>query len=160
MRKSRHLIALDGDEATSYQKRVARDRDCRGRAASNLQVLPLLPLLPWLIPPGYRRRRLKSIVIDRFRVVTGRKQPQSTVLPGSGQSVHQSVSGLVQTARTGWYRSKRQTLVAVCRYVLSMASDHEFSVAPCITRYRRYVPGRWFTGTRSPCTGRYELQIL
>ncbi|RZS22679.1 hypothetical protein BHM03_00055487 [Ensete ventricosum] len=34
------------------------------------------------------RRRSKSTVTDRFRVVTGRKQPQSTAAPGSGRSTY------------------------------------------------------------------------
>ena len=57
------------------------DRDRRGRAAPDFQVLPfLLTLFP-------------STVTDRSRVVTGQKQPKLAVLPNSGRSVYWSIGG-------------------------------------------------------------------
>ncbi|RWW24471.1 hypothetical protein GW17_00011239 [Ensete ventricosum] len=49
------------------------------------------------------RRRSKSIVTGRFRVVTGRKQPQSAVPPGSGRSAYWSTGRPVCTAQYGRY---------------------------------------------------------
>ncbi|RZS18478.1 hypothetical protein BHM03_00050746 [Ensete ventricosum] len=46
--RSHHLVAIDEEETTSKRKRVATDWDRRGRAALDLQVLPLLSLLPIL----------------------------------------------------------------------------------------------------------------
>ncbi|RWW05417.1 hypothetical protein BHE74_00028728 [Ensete ventricosum] len=44
--------------------------------------------------------------------IMGRKQPQSTVPPGSGQSAYRSGGGPVHTAQYGWYHSVLQTLVS------------------------------------------------
>ncbi|RWW85249.1 hypothetical protein BHE74_00006089 [Ensete ventricosum] len=50
--------------------------------------------LPRLIPPDNDRRRLKSTVTGRFRVVTRKKQLQSAVPPGNGRSTFCSAGGL------------------------------------------------------------------
>ncbi|RZS14682.1 hypothetical protein BHM03_00046402 [Ensete ventricosum] len=55
------------------------------------------------LPFDSDRRRSKSIVTGRFRVVTGRKQPQSTVPPGSGRSAYWSTGRPVCTAQYGQY---------------------------------------------------------
>ncbi|RRT84932.1 hypothetical protein B296_00003550 [Ensete ventricosum] len=57
--------------------------------------------LPGLILLEIGRRQSKST-----GMVTGRKQPQSTVLPGSRRSANRSAGGLVHTAHTGRYMSK------------------------------------------------------
>ncbi|RWW58948.1 hypothetical protein BHE74_00034148 [Ensete ventricosum] len=68
--------------------------------------------LPRLIPLEIGCQRLKSIVTGRFWVVTGWKQPQWMVPPGSGWSTYRSAGGLVCTAHTRWYMLKRQSLVS------------------------------------------------
>ncbi|RZS07380.1 hypothetical protein BHM03_00038211 [Ensete ventricosum] len=57
--------------------------------------------------PHSGRRRLKSTVIGRFRVVMGWKQPQSAVLPGIGRYDSKSLTLL----STIWYDSW-----LTCRY--------------------------------------------
>ncbi|RWW55467.1 hypothetical protein BHE74_00037893, partial [Ensete ventricosum] len=101
-------------------QREARRRRIRiRRATSYLQVLPfLLPLLllsPLLSPSAdTARQRPTTVKIDycaRFRMVTGRKQPQLVVSPRSGRSAYRSVGRLVCTTRTGQYDSKMPTLL-------------------------------------------------
>ncbi|RWW35224.1 hypothetical protein BHE74_00059872 [Ensete ventricosum] len=78
------------------------------RAASDLQVLSFL--LPRLIPPEIDQRQSNSIVTGRFRVVTGRKQPNSAKSPGSGRFAYRSAGRPVCTARYGCYPSVLKTL--------------------------------------------------
>ncbi|RWW38236.1 hypothetical protein BHE74_00056545 [Ensete ventricosum] len=50
-----------------------------------------------LLQPYNCRQRLKLILTDRFRVVTGWKQPQLAVPPDSGRSAYRSAGELVPT---------------------------------------------------------------
>ncbi|RWW17981.1 hypothetical protein GW17_00018059 [Ensete ventricosum] len=85
-------------EATSHLRRPATDRDCRGRAVPDLQVLPFLPS-PLADTARERVRRLTSIVTNRFLAVTRRKQPQSMIPPSSGRSACWSTTGSVGNDR-------------------------------------------------------------
>ncbi|RZS13484.1 hypothetical protein BHM03_00045078 [Ensete ventricosum] len=78
-------------------------------------------LVPWPIPPEIdhpttiddgqnqplpldnSRRRSKSTVTDRFRVVTGRKQPQSMVPPSNEWFAYRSAGEPVRTGGTHQY---------------------------------------------------------
>ncbi|RRT67450.1 hypothetical protein B296_00010236 [Ensete ventricosum] len=67
--------------------------------------------LPQLILPETDRRWSKSIIANRFQVVTGRKQLQSVVPRSSGRSAYRSTDGSECTALYERYRSVLHSLV-------------------------------------------------
>ncbi|RWW00836.1 hypothetical protein BHE74_00016099 [Ensete ventricosum] len=98
MRRSRRRCRCD------MHRRAATDRDVKGERCQISRFFLFFShffLLPRLILHG--RRRSKS----------GRKQPQSTVLLGSGRSMHRSAGGLVHTAQYVQYHSVLLTLLII-----------------------------------------------
>ncbi|RWV99107.1 hypothetical protein BHE74_00015734 [Ensete ventricosum] len=107
---SRETKSPTGDESFLHPQATYRESS----TLFFLQVLPFLLLfffsLPRLIPPEIGHRRSKSTGNDRFRVVTGRKQPQLAIPPDSGQSTYRSAGRPVRTAHTRWYDLISRTL--------------------------------------------------
>ncbi|RWW11261.1 hypothetical protein GW17_00025140 [Ensete ventricosum] len=90
-------ISPRGEKDRGDGKEIARGRRIvQAKSSIGLQILP--PLVDTAqnrsLPPDNNRRRSKSTVIDRFQVVTGRKQPQSMVPPDSEWSAYRLASGL------------------------------------------------------------------
>ncbi|RZS21903.1 hypothetical protein BHM03_00054605 [Ensete ventricosum] len=91
----RHFFSLSGEKKSPAGEEIACGRRiARGKSSATLSFSsPSSSFsLPQLIPPKISRRRSKSIVTGRFRVVTGRKQPQSTVPLDSRRSAYQSAN--------------------------------------------------------------------
>lgn len=72
---------------------------------------------------------MRDNLVDRFRVVAGRKQSQSTVPPDSKQSAYRSASGLIRTAQYGLYYSKLKSFVCMISYKGEIAKITPFLCA-------------------------------
>ncbi|RWW67574.1 hypothetical protein BHE74_00024968 [Ensete ventricosum] len=97
------LLLARGEEVARGQRNrslVSRAMDHVGDGSTDSRFFPLF----FFLPP--------SVVDDRFLVVTGRKQPQSAVSLGGGQSAYRSIHIVSMVSRsTRRLGSVRQTLI-------------------------------------------------
>ncbi|RZR78430.1 hypothetical protein BHM03_00003763 [Ensete ventricosum] len=101
------LLPVRGEEIT-HGRRIARREEtgqrierCGKKSRFSFSSPSSSFSLPRLRPLEIGLRRLKSIVIGRFRMVTGKNNYYLAVPLGSGCSAYRSASGLVRTTRYG-----------------------------------------------------------